>query len=539
MGIRRIGLILFATVFLLAGCRQRQSAENVPSAPPPPQKPAPPAMQTIARVDWSGIRQLSSETDAAHFMEIWNLPESQKLKQQTLDKLSLAPWRLLHRNLDTNTAALMRPLLDDMVEDECYLQIGQATNQPDELVFAIRLNDQRAALWQTNLAAVLESLTAIHPVPAPDHHYGWSLKKHHAPDLLELTRVGDWTIFGAAQNHNYLMDEFLAGIQRGQSPLPEENTNDWLTADLDPARLIPLLGTWNLELGTWNHVSLSVTGDGTNVLTRGTADFSQPLALDLKPWNIPTNLIDERLASFTAIRGFQPWLASLNVWKELQIGSPPDQIIFWGLQNSKMHSCYFATPLSDASNEVSRLMDLVLQRENAWFATNGLAKFVRSEKFNGLEWKGLPYMWPFLRSITLSNRNFVYGGGFPSSQVYPISGRWLRGALDQTNLVYYDSEETGLRVEQWLFMGQFARFVSHKAQLPFHSPALLWLKAISPKLGYSVTHISKAGPSKLSFNRRSSIGFTAIELNLLADWLESPRFPIGLHTLLASPGDVK
>ena len=110
-------------------------------------------MPIVARVHWSGMNRLSGGTNAAALMTIWNLPESRRLERQTLDKLSLAPWPLLHRNLDTNAAALLRPLLDDLVADESYLEIRQVANQPAELVLAIRLDDQRAALWQTNLAA--------------------------------------------------------------------------------------------------------------------------------------------------------------------------------------------------------------------------------------------------------------------------------------------------------------------------------------------------------------------------------------------------
>ena len=188
---------------------------------------------------------------------------------------------------------------------ESYLEIRQATNQPEELVFAIRLDDQRAALWQTNLARVLESLTGIPPVPASGHHYGWSLKKHHDPNFLELTRAGGWTIVGAAEDHNDLVAELKSRIQQGQAPLMAGNTTNWLEADLDPARLVPCLATLNSQLSTLNHFHLAVTGAGTNVLMQGTADFSQPLALDLKPWNVPTNLINWQVCSFTAIRGLR------------------------------------------------------------------------------------------------------------------------------------------------------------------------------------------------------------------------------------------
>lgn len=523
LDMRRIRFILFAAFLLLAGCRAASSAESA----------LPVSIPAEARIHWSGMKRLSGGTNAASLMAVWNLPQSRRLEQPTLDKLSLAPWRLLHRNLDTNAAALSRPLLDDLVADESYLEIRRATNQPEELVLAIRLDDQRAALWQTNLARVLESLTGIAPVPAPDHH-GWSLKKHHDPNFLELTRAGGWTIVGAAEDHNDLVAELKSRIQRSSAPWATGNTNDWLTADLDPARLFPCLTMLNSQLSTLNHFHLAVTGDGTNVMMHGTADFLRPLALDLKPWNIPTNLIDEPLSSFTLIRGFKPWLESLKAWTNLQIGPPPDQLCCWALRGFPMQS-YFAAPLPDASDEVDRLTDRVLQKEKVWFATNTLARFERSKTFNGLDWKGAPFMTPFLRSIMVSNQNFVYGGGLVSPTASPMSLNALQATLNRTNLVYHDSEATGVRIDHWLYMSQFARYVLCKAQLPPDSAGMLWLKAISPKLGDSVTDITQTGPNQLSFTRQSSIGFTALELNLLADWLESPQFPQGLHTLLAPP----
>jgi hypothetical protein len=64
---------------------------------------------------------------------------------------------------------------------------------------------------------------------------------------------------------------------------------------------------------------------------------------------------------------------------------------------------------------------------------------------------------------------------------------------------------------------------------------MAWHKSAGLKLGNSITMTTKTGPAQISFVRSSSIGLTAVELNLLADWLESPRFPVGLHSFLAPP----
>ena len=56
---------------------------------------------------------------------------------------------------------------------------------------------------------------------------------------------------------------------------------------------------------------------------------------------------------------------------------------------------------------------------------------------------------------------------------------------------------------------------------------MAWLKAVAPKLGNCATAVTQTGPDQLSFVRRSTVGFTAVELHALADWLESPQFPRG------------
>src|SRR4030095_11096887 len=97
------------------------------------------------------------------------MPESANLEAQTLDKLSTAPWRLLgkapanHETALTNAGPalkhfLLRPLLADLVSEESYWESSSTTNRPPEIVLAIKLPDQRANLWRTNLAVVMESL---------------------------------------------------------------------------------------------------------------------------------------------------------------------------------------------------------------------------------------------------------------------------------------------------------------------------------------------------------------------------------------------
>src|SRR5262249_21205635 len=155
-----------------------------------------------------------SETNAAYFMSIWNMAESGKLEAQTLDKLATAPWRLILKqrggtNAQTPIAAspALRPLLDDLVQEESYIEVHQPTNQPAELALAIHVDDSRAALWQKNLAEVVESMTGSRVTPSAGTG-GWQLTgKDPIPRRFELSRSEGWTIFGMGNMENSLFVE--------------------------------------------------------------------------------------------------------------------------------------------------------------------------------------------------------------------------------------------------------------------------------------------------------------------------------------------
>ncbi|HET7623768.1 MAG TPA: hypothetical protein VFM25_00785 [Verrucomicrobiae bacterium] len=521
---RNYGIIAAATLFLTVGCGkgEMQSAASVSTNQ---LSSAAPQSDVIARIDWIGKNQLLADTNAAHLASLWNLPESAKLEKQTLDKLSRAPWLLLlHRAADTNSAALLRPLLDDMLESESRLEIRETSNNPGALAFAIRLNNSRAELWKTNLAKVLQSLTGIQPAHSGN---GWSLKKHDEPNLIELTRSGDWTILGIAQNHNDAIPLLESSLK---NPKAQNSTNFWLTADLDLNRISRAFAlSWKLPENT-PKLAFTVTGDGEYVRTRGELDFPAPLSLNLESWNVPTNFIHGQLNSLTAVRGIGHWLQSLNLWKNLQLGDAPNQLFTWGLPGLPPQ-VYLAAPWADASNHVARISAKILQKGSPWFSTNELAGFEKSTTFNGIRWKGFPFLYPFLKSEKTAQGEFAIAGSvLTQGDNSPPPADLITGLLGRTNDVYYDREFTAAKVEQWIYISQFVRQVSGKSQLPFGCASILWLKAIMPKLGSSATDISQTGPTQLSFARTSGIGFTAMELNLLADWLESPRFPLGLHT---------
>jgi hypothetical protein len=532
MNLSRISITLVAGILLGVGCKKDETRESPPAAANVSTNLVLPKAQIIASIHWLGKKEISTRTNSAKFIAIWDLPESARLESQTLDKLSRFPWTCVGKQADTNSTSLLRPLLSDMLERECYLEVSGRTNAPRELVLAVRLETARAELWRTNLNQAFQSLAEPQSGSGSQDRQSWSVKTGNRTSLIELSRAGEWTLIGLAQDHSSLLDDLRARIERKEGPFSAPGTTNWLEIDAD---LGQLAGDWVSETnipGGLPRIDLTFVYDGPHLLrTRGELNFPRELPMRIDPWTFPTNLMDGWLASITTIRGIEPWLGKCEFWKNLHVGPPPNQMAFWGLAGLEMQT-YFEAPMKNASNAVSTVTDLVLERSSEWFGTNEFAGLGRSQKFNGFEWQGIPYMWPFLQSTNTENGEFVFGGMFVNMPQYPLSSELLE-VLNRTNLVYYDWEMTGPRVEHWLYMGQLIRSSFNRPQLPFDSAGLLWLKALSMRLGENATHFTETGPRQLTVLRRSSIGLTGIELHLLVDWLESPDFPAGLYTFSA------
>jgi hypothetical protein len=546
------GLFLALAFAAMTGCGKSQSG-----LPPAPTNSSALSPDTTVRVHWLGKRGMELRMGSYYLMRIWQLQATDNLQARTLSQLASAPSRFLA--IPPQRAELANGLLNcslkDVVQNECYLEVRQPANQPTaELAFAIHLDSERAASWETNLANSVGLLTGQWPTPSTNGLHGWSLHRAEPPNRLQFLRVNDWAVFGAGTGSNALFTGICDRVRRYDDPFAANASTNWLEADLAPSRLAACFPTLNplarrsgaetAQLSALNCLHLTVAGDGANVLTRGKLIFPGPLHIECEPWTPPANLIPEPLNSFTAVRGLKPWLSSLKIWNDLPFGAPPGQLYFWSLPGAAAQA-YFAAPLPDASNQVNRLTEYLMEKTNPWLATNGYVNFERLPGSNGVSWGKLPSIQPFFKFVNTANGGVVFGGLLPNTtpgtntqdNLYqrPSRSRLFDQISAPTNLVYYDWELAGTRIEPCLYLGQVSRVVSRHAELPLESTSLKWLRAIEPRLGDCTTTITCTGTNQLSFFRKSTVGFTGAELQLLADWLESPQFPRGLYSLLTSP----
>jgi hypothetical protein len=488
----------------------------------------------VLHLHWVGLSQIETDTNAANLIAVWRLPETKALIDQTLDKLSCWPGHDA-----TNTAcARLRPLFDDVMTSETQLYItGTDTNRPStsgrpEFLLAVRLAADRAVFWKTNLAETLSILTGESPNPTPQ---GWTLQPTNSVQRIEFDRTGAWTLIGYGSQKSLEKSQFVQDL-RGPAP------KQWLELDVAPSGLAAVVGALELLPATvsphpnfWPGVHLTVFGENGNVHTYATFDRDRPFHLDLPTWEIPTNLIHGSLTSFTAARGFGGWLETQPFWQKLQLSKTPDQYISWS--QGMPFKTYLAAPLLDASNQLAQLAPRLMPKVNPWLATNAEGSLSWSAEFSGILWNNANLLSPFAISAGFNHRDYLLGGLYPPSTdaLVPPPAQIIDSIHREPGLVYASFEQTGSHLEDDLFIGQLFRMMFHKPQLPFESAVMKWIKKMEGSLGVCATFVNLSGSNRLELNRVSTIGLNAPEIHLLADWLESPRFPQGLHTFLAPP----
>lgn len=491
--------------------------------------PPPPRPDTLARWHFAGCDVVNATTNGSTLKELLALPESETLREQTLDKLARAPFAHFKTRWAYNTndcAGLLRPLFADLLQAESYFEMRGVSNQPPEWTLAVRLPATQTELWRTNLAVTVETWTKIPPTNTTVAGYaGWQVTKHQPPNRLGVVLAGDWVLVGAGQDTLGLQEEFAQRIRLNGRPVAAE-TNTWLTAMVDWPRL-PDLPFW-LAAMRLPATELAVSAREENLQTRVELLFSQPHGWVSEPWQIPTNTIREPVVSFAALQGFghrlKPFIQALGV----ELDPVPNQLCTWALAEIPFQT-FLALPHRDATNAMTRLCEQLppLFHTN----TQGLALGSWRATTNGhtLIWEGMPFFGGFMRPAHEETEGgFLLAGLFPNTpRKVPPPPELFAQVLGRTNLVYYDWEIGAERLTAWHNMAQLALLLADKPQLSPESAAAKWIQAIAPKIGNIGTALTVTSPDQMTFVRQSPYGLTSVETVLLANWLESVIFPWG------------
>ena len=471
-------------------------------------------MDLIASVHFAGADQISADPNHFAFTNQFSSAEARALESQTLDKLSRVPGEWFKSKLPPGAgdgAAQLRPLLDDLLKSEWIFEMRDAPGSP-EYALAIRLGNDRAALWSKNLASVLQSWTGIGI--SQDKSGNWELKKHEPPNLFQFSRAGDWVVIDCGQDKLSLREQIVPVPAR---PLvPEAN---WLAADLNwprLAQLFPALAGFDFP-----KIQMQAVGRGGNLQLTGKLTLAQPLP-PLEKWRIPTNEIHQPLVSFTAARGVGPWLAKQGWMRPFEIQPQPDQLFVWALALIPFQT-FAAEPVPDAKAALAQLNQR-LSTDADW-QRYFLSPFTMTNENDEISWRGLPFIMPFVQAVHETAGDFLVGGFFPNLPKAPPPPPELLAPLNQPNLVYYHWEATTGRLKELPQLSQLLLVLTRHEQVNAESAAGKWLDRIEPALGNAVTEVTQTAPNELAFKRTAGGGLTAIELLAFVDWLEAPKFP--------------
>lgn len=497
------------------------------------------ASEDILRVHWLGKKGLVGNTNTAYLLSIWNLPEAAVLENQILDKLALAPWRVLARETNatlTNTPAalLLRPLLEDSLQHETFVNVRRLRDSEIDGTVAVRLAPERATLWRSNIAGLLQALPprcGIRAVPAGD---AWRLQSAHSTNYLSLVASQGWTV--ARIGPKPVTSTQVANQLPKQPWIHSTGTNDWLQLHANLHRLGATTSSpSNSAPFSLSGVDLAWYCEGDYVRTRGRFAVAQPLQAKLEPWTIPTNVIHNPMLNFTAIRGFQAYLEANPLLKLLNVSAAPNQLFLWSLQGGPFFS-YAAFPMPNAGVTIDATAPALKTLLTPWLSTKARGALSYNPTNHSISWMAVPVLTPTFLSVTSNVGELLLGQAAlmkppPTGKPFPNE---LVGILERgTNLVFYDWEITQHRLADLFPTLQAARVACRFPQLPAQAVGIPFFKAVAPKLGNAVTTLKLRSPTELTFERKSHSGLTALEWHLVADWMESPTFPCGLHSFTA------
>lgn len=491
--------------------------------------------EVLFRWQFIGTSKIGADTNANWFNRIAALPATAEFRDELLQKLARGPHQLLKHRINAATndyAELLKPLLADLTCAESVAELRAVSNQPSEFVLAVELPEQRATLWQSNIAFVLKAWTACDPKSfEANQSTGWQLQKHHAPNLIRFERVGRWVIFGFGHDNLSLFAEYAQSIRNNGRPIPVNTqlTNQpILECFIDLPRIQDRLKNQvGIDLQVpLPVINLTITSLPDEIVTRADLEFAQPFNWSANQWSIPTNTIREPLISFTACRGVRPVLEKLKLLNDLGVTPAPDQLYVWALQDVPFQT-FLAVPAQDTTNFIKRLETVLRERLVPMLQKRSLGSIEPdSEAGAGLVWRGLPFIGPYIVPVTEPAGEFLLLGLFPNSPLTnPPPPELYAQFVNRPEIAYYDWEITQVRFHQLWNLCQLTRLIAEKPQLNTQTAMWKWLDSVSTNLGNTATHITVNNSQKLTFVRRSQLGLSAIELVAFANWFDAPGFP--------------
>lgn len=455
-----------------------------------------------------GTKQLATLQELASLQQILALPESAALRDAAVETLGQ---RLADRSVRgqegpalaarAELAEAWRSLLPDLVREESRFELDRTAGNQVLWILAVKLNEERAGQWSRTLAKIAAG-TGLKTTPAPA---GWTAGRPGYQ--LSFATGKDWTIVqGGAESGPAVFKNFRAELEKGAG-------RSVLKARLEWSRLAEMGG--RTGAGSYPKIALQVTPRRDGLHSEMTIEYPKDLGLAVEKWDVPVQSIREPLIGFTAVRGVGPHLEKAGLFRQFEVQKTPNQLFFWAQRTSP-----FSVLGAARVGASERVIDRFAANLPPLLAKPPIGEVLRLTNRTALHWRGLPIIVPYLE--VAPDPEFVVAGFYPvanpSTNTIPSA---LLEELNQPNLVYYDWEITDERLRQWKPLWQLRHIVGGQAMPKANSASEKWLDAVSSKLGNTITQGVLTGPRRIEIARQSHAGFSALELTLLAHWLDA------------------
>jgi hypothetical protein len=470
----------------------------------------------------AGSAQLTGNTNLVTLNKVFALHSADAVQDLALERVSGLLAAGFQFGTNSSAASLLEPLLSDVLKMESLGSLDGSTAHSLNFVLALRLDEKQAQLWQDNLGKAFGGAGEKFAV---EEFNGWRWNRG-AADSVWIVPARGWLVAGRGNEFLPLQVEYLQQVKRQGRPVPPLKDH-WLEADVDCARLAAWLPDWS-QLLKPAHIKISVAGENDNL--RMTARVIYPDAIPWKSgsWQMPTELAQGSIISFTAGQNVAAFLNLSPAFSRLDGNPLTNQFYAWALEQLPFLT-YMAWPAVNATNVLEKLS---IEASDAFSP--------ELQQFNGtkLLWladrrklvlSNLRVILPSLQAVQDQDGEFLLLSLFPPPPAnQPAPDQLWKQINGRTNLVYYDWELTGPRLQEWRVLGPML-LTRWRAPTDDSMRARMledkWLGGLALLAGNTVTEITRIAPNELSVVRNAPVGFTGIEMFLLSDWLSAVGSP--------------
>jgi hypothetical protein len=416
----------------------------------------------------------------------------------------------------SNSASLIEPLLADSLQNESLGALSARDSNGVDFVLALHTDTQRSQLWWDTMGKLFgqrgEEFTS--------ERFTGSRWNKGPSGSFWMVPARDWLLFGRGKGLESVQTEYLKEITRHGRPAASLAAN-WLEGDLDLNLLADSLPEW-AKLLKPAQIHISVAPDADKLETDARVIYPATIPWNSEPWRLPKELVRNPLISFTVGQDVAAFLKFSPQFSNFDDNPLTNQFYAWAIGQMPLQS-YMAWPVSDPTNAMNKLSTEMRPAFNPILKNLNGTQILWQPARERLVWSDLRVVAPAIEPAQDNKRDFLLLSLFPLTPAIQPGPDQLWSQLDgRTNLIYYDWELTGRRLQQLRLLTEMLWYRPEVGSDETLNGLLIkdkLLSGLGTGIGKTVTEITRPAPNELAIVRAGPLGFTGLELVLLSDWL--------------------